>query len=46
MIWLIPAGIAALVLLLFLLFFRERTAVPAAPTAAVPYGEASTVVPG
>ncbi|RZK18954.1 MAG: MFS transporter [Hymenobacter sp.] len=46
MIWLIPAGIAALVLVLFLLFFRERTAAPAAPTAAVPYGEASTVVPG
>jgi len=46
MIWLIPAGIAALVLLLFLLFFRERTTAPAAPTAAVPYGEASTVVPG
>lgn len=45
-IWLIPAGIAAAVLLLFLLFFRERTAVPVAPTAAVPYGEASTVVPG
>jgi nucleoside transporter len=46
MIWLIPAGIAALVLLLFLLFFRERTTAPATPTAAVPYGETSAVVPG
>ena len=29
MIWLIPAGIAVVVLLLFLLLFRERTPVPA-----------------
>jgi nucleoside transporter len=46
MIWLIPAGIAALVLLLFLLFFRERATAPAGPTAAVPYGEATAVAPG
>jgi nucleoside transporter len=46
MIWLIPAGIAALVLVLFLLMFRERTAVPATQDATVPYGEASAVAPG
>jgi nucleoside transporter len=46
MIWLIPAGIAALVLVLFLLMFRERTTVPAAQDATVPYGEASAVAPG
>ena len=46
MIWLIPAGIAAVVLALFLLMFRERNAVPASQDATVPYGEASAVAPG
>jgi nucleoside transporter len=46
MIWLIPAGIAALVLVLFLLLFRERATVPASQDATVPYGEASAVAPG
>jgi nucleoside transporter len=46
MIWLIPAGIAALVLVLFLLMFREKTAVAAGQDATVPYGEASAVAPG
>lgn len=46
MIWLIPAGIAALVLVLFLLLFRERKLAAAQPEATVPYGEASAVVPG
>jgi nucleoside transporter len=46
MIWLIPAGIAALVLALFLLLFRERATVPASQDATVPYSEASAVVPG
>ncbi|QKG57749.1 nucleoside permease [Hymenobacter sp. BRD128] len=46
MIWLIPAGIAAVVLLLFLLLFRERVTASAAPDATVPYGEASAVAPG
>jgi nucleoside transporter len=46
MIWLIPAGIAAVVLLLFLLLFRERTRVPATTEATVAYGETSTLAPG
>jgi nucleoside transporter len=46
MIWLIPAGIAALVLVLFLLLFRERATAPASQDATVPYGEASAVAPG
>lgn len=46
MIWLIPAGIAALVLALFLLLFRERKQVEAPAEAAVPYGETSTLAPG
>ena len=45
-IWLIPAAIAAVVLLAFLLFFRERTAVGAGQEAPVAYGEASAVAPG
>jgi len=46
MIWLIPAGIAALVLVLFLLMFRERNTVSVSQDATVPYGEASAVAPG
>jgi nucleoside transporter len=46
MIWLIPAGIAAVVLALFLLLFRERNTVAASQDATVPYGEASAVAPG
>jgi nucleoside transporter len=48
MIWLIPAGIAAAVLVLFLLFFRERNAAlaPNSTEAPVAYGEASAVAPG
>ena len=48
MIWLIPAGIAAAVLVLFLLFFRERNSAVATDSAEAPvaYGEASAVAPG
>ncbi|MDO7885064.1 nucleoside permease [Hymenobacter cheonanensis] len=46
MIWLIPAAIAAVVLLAFLLFFRERATVAAGQDAPVAYGEASAVAPG
>jgi nucleoside transporter len=46
MIWLIPAAIAAVVLLAFLLFFRERTTVAAGQDAPVAYGETSAVAPG
>lgn len=48
MIWLIPAGIAAAVLVLFLLFFRERSGAVATNSAEAPvaYGEASAVAPG
>jgi nucleoside transporter len=46
MIWLIPAGIAMLVLLLFLLLFRERKHVEAPAEATVSYGETSAVAPG
>jgi nucleoside transporter len=48
MIWLIPAGIAAAVLVLFLLFFRERNAAVASNSTEAPvaYGEASAVAPG
>jgi nucleoside transporter len=48
MIWLIPAGIAAAVLILFLLFFRERSGAVATDSTEAPvaYGEASTVAPG
>ena len=46
MIWLIPAAIAAVVLLAFLLFFRERTIAAAGQAAPVAYGEASAVAPG
>ena len=48
MIWLIPAGIAAVVLVLFLLFFRERNAAVATDSSESPvaYGEASAVAPG
>jgi len=46
MIWLIPAGIAALVLVLFLLMFREKTVIAAGQDATLPYGEASAVAPG
>jgi nucleoside transporter len=48
MIWLIPAGIAAAVLVLFLLFFRERKEAIATNSAEAPvaYGEASAVAPG
>lgn len=46
MIWLIPAAIAAVVLLAFLLFFRERTPAAVGEEAPVAYGEASAVAPG
>jgi nucleoside transporter len=48
MIWLIPAGIAAAVLVLFLLFFRERNGAVATDSTEAPvaYGEASAVAPG
>ena len=48
MIWLIPAGIAAVVLVLFLLFFRERSGAVATDSTEAPvaYGEASAVAPG
>ncbi|MBJ6142759.1 nucleoside permease [Hymenobacter sp. BT559] len=48
MIWLIPAGIAAVVLVLFLLFFRERSGAGATNSSEAPvaYGETSTVAPG
>jgi hypothetical protein len=46
MIWLIPAGIAAVVLALFLLLFRERTTAAAGAEAAVSYGEVTAVSPG
>ncbi len=46
MIWLIPAGIAAVVLALFLLLFRERTRVPATTEATLAYGETSTLAAG
>jgi nucleoside transporter len=46
MIWLIPAAIAAVVLLAFLLFFRERTTAAAGSEAAVSYGEVTAVSPG
>jgi nucleoside transporter len=46
MIWLIPAAIAAVVLLAFLLFFRERTPAAVGDDAPVAYGEASAVAPG
>ena len=44
-IWLVPAGIAAVVLVLFLLLFRERTAEPAVATEA-PYTPASLAPAG
>nr|WP_317172231.1 MFS transporter [Hymenobacter sp. BRD67] len=46
MIWLIPAGIAAVVLGLFLLLFQERVGAPTPAEATVPYSEASAVAPG
>ena len=44
MIWLIPAGIALVVLVLFLLLFRERTAAPA-ETAAQPLDQKPSLAP-
>jgi nucleoside transporter len=44
MIWLIPAGIALVVLVLFLLLFRERTAAPA-ETAAHPLDQKPSLAP-
>ena len=41
MIWLIPAGIAVVVLLLFLLLFKERETAPASDTVA--YGSAPSM---